>query len=155
MKVRRCEECDEKAWIQLNREFMDFEIEEDGVWNNTQKELDTVFQHTFREALDSPDMVTLLLFEYNGFAMGFANLMTIYSIWAHGKALVLDDLYIQEEYRGKGFGKEAMDFIVAYAKSKGYKRLQFQSEFSNARAMAFYKKLGFTPVDMHFYVKHL
>jgi GNAT superfamily N-acetyltransferase len=154
MYIRKCEEKDEKIWITLNREFMNFEIQEDGVWNNTQDEPDTIFINTFREALNHPELVTLFLFEHNETIMGFANLMTIYSVWAHGKALVLDDLYIREEYRGKGFGKEAMEFLVAYARNKGYKRLQFQSEFSNANAMAFYKKLGFTPADMHFYVKH-
>ncbi|MFA7660917.1 MAG: GNAT family N-acetyltransferase [Anaerovoracaceae bacterium] len=155
MNIRKCEAKDEKIWITLNREFMDFEIQEDGVWNNTQDEPDTIFMNTFREAVNNPELVTLFLFEQNETIMGFANLMTIYSIWAHGKALVLDDLYIREEYRGKGFGKEAMKFLVTYGRIKGYKRLQFQSEFSNASAMTFYKKLGFTPVDMHFYIKHL
>jgi len=155
MDIRKCEERDEKIWIRLNREFMDFEIQEDGVWNNTQDKPDTIFINTFREALNNPELITMFLFELEEEIVGFANLMTIYSVWAHGKALVLDDLYIREEYRGKGLGKEAMEFFVAYARNNGYKRLQFQSELSNPGAMAFYKKIGFTPVDMHFYVKHL
>ena len=80
--------------------------------------------------------------------------MTIFSIWAHGRALVLDDLYIKKEHQGKGHGKEAMAFIEKYARENGYRRLQFQSEPSNPNAKAFYESLGFASADMFFFVKH-
>lgn len=32
---RRCSLKDEKLWIQLNREFMAYEIEDDELWNGT------------------------------------------------------------------------------------------------------------------------
>ena len=155
LSIRKCEESDEKVWIELNREFMDFEIQDDVTWNNTQKASDPIFRHTFREALNSPDLLTLLLFEYDEKTIGFANLMTVYSVWAHGKALIIDDLYIRKAYRGKGFGTEVMEYLEKDAREKEYKRLQFQSEISNPGALAFYSNLGYKPVDMHFYVRYL
>ncbi len=155
IKIYACEKRHEDIWIKLNREFMDSEIQDDASWNDTQNEPDSVFQNTFREALENPQLIILLLFEEDGEVVGFANLMTIYSVWAHGKALILDDLFIRREHQGKGLGKEFMQYLTGYAKDKGYKRLQFQSEFTNPGALAFYTKIGFTPVDMHFYVKHL
>lgn len=155
IKIYECGKENEDIWIKLNREFMDWEIQDGGIWNNTQKESDAVFKNTFREALNNPEHITLLFIECDEEVVGFANLMTIYSVWAHGKALILDDLFIGEEYRGKGIGKEFMEYLAGYAKDRGYKRLQFQSEFTNPDALAFYTKIGFTPADMHFYVKYL
>ena len=60
----------------------------------------------------------------------------------------------KEEYRGKGYGREAMGFIETYAKGNNYKRLQFQSETTNSHAKGFYETLGFNSVNMHFYVKY-
>ena len=154
MNIRLCRPGDERDWIALNREFMDFEIQEDSPWNDTEKTSDGVFKSTFSTALQNPELITLLIFEEDETPIGFANLMTIFSVWAHGKALILDDLYIKSEFQGKGYGKQAMAFIEAYARKNGYKRLQFQSELSNPGAKKFYESLGFTAADMYFYVKY-
>ena len=154
MNIRACRPEDEKVWIALNREFMSFEIQNDSPWNNTEKTPDSIFRRTFREALKAPELITLLLMEENEAPVGFANLMTIYSVWAHGKALILDDLYIREAYQGKGYGRVVMDFIEAHAKGNNYKRLQFQSETTNPKARGFYESLGYSAADMYFYVKH-
>jgi len=155
MNIRLCKLEDERVWIELNREFMNFEIQADGLWNNTNKMSYSTFQHTFTEAMEHPELITLFLIESGDKIIGFANLMTIYSVWAHGKALILDDLFIKSEYRKLGFGKKTLHFIEDYAKENGYKRIQFQSEFTNPGAYAFYVKLGYEPVDMHFYVKYM
>lgn len=80
--------------------------------------------------------------------------MTIYSIWTHGKALILDDLYLRPSARGKGYGKNSLELIEQFAKERGCKRLQFQSEITNPNAMEFYISQGYNPTDMKFYVKY-
>lgn len=94
------------------------------------------------------------MFEEDGKPVGFANLMTIFSVWAHGKAIILDDLYIVPEVSGKGYGKQCLQYIEEFAKERNYKRLQFQSEATNPNAMEFYIAMGYTPTDMKFYVKY-
>lgn len=151
---RLCTDADRDVWTQLNKAFMDEEIQDDALWNNTNQEGDDSFYHTFSEALNSEELISLLLFEEDGKPVGFANLMTIFSIWAHGKAIILDDLYIIPEARGKGYGKKALQFVEKYAKDRKYKRLQFQSEATNPNAMEFYVAMGYAPADMKFYVKY-
>lgn len=80
--------------------------------------------------------------------------MTIFSVWTHGLAFIIDDLYLRKECRGKGYGRQAMEIIEQFAKKRGCKRLQFQSEFTNPDAMKFYIAVGYTPTDMKFYVKY-
>jgi GNAT superfamily N-acetyltransferase len=155
MDIRLCRPADEENWLALNREFMSFEISDEEFWNDTGSTGDAVFKNTFRNALQNPAMITMFIFEEEGAPVGFANLMTIYSIWAHGKALILDDLYLKEECRGKGYGRKAMEHIEKYAKENGYKRLQFMSKPGNTISKNFYHALKFTPIDMYFYVKHL
>lgn len=148
-------EADREIWIKLNREFMAEEIQDADLWNNTGETGDEQFTETFRQAINCKDMIRLMLFEENGQIIGFANLLIIFSVWSHGKALIIDDLYITKENRGKGFGRSALEQIEEYARQIGCKRLQFQSELTNPDAMEFYKAVGYTPADMKFYVKYL
>ena len=151
---RLCDINDKVCWIDMNREFMVEEIQDDSLWNSTGQADDEQFLHTFEEALESDDLISLLIFEEDGVPVGFANLMTIYSVWAHGKALILDDLYLRPDVRGKGYGKQALGYIEQFAAERGYKRLQFQSEATNPNAMEFYVSQGYSPADMKFYVKY-
>lgn len=155
MNLRLCEKFDEQIWIELNQEFMNFEIQDDSFWNNTQKNSREVFKHTFAEALENQDLIKLFLIEHENEIIGFVNIIIIFSVWAHGKALILDDLFIKEEHRRKGFGIKVLDCIEQYAKENGYKRLQFQSELTNETAFSFYTNVGYVPTNMHFYMKHL
>ncbi|MBR4861716.1 MAG: GNAT family N-acetyltransferase [Firmicutes bacterium] len=151
---RLCTKDDQKCWIAMNREFMAEEIQDDGLWNNTGQTDDGQFAHTYAEALESGELISLLMFEEDGVPVGFANLMTIYSVWSHGKALILDDLYLRPQVRGKGYGRQALAFIEEFAKESGCRRLQFQSEVTNPNAMEFYISQGYSPADMKFYVKY-
>ena len=151
---RLCDIDDKDYWIVMNREFMAEEIQDDCLWNGTGQADDEQFLHTFEEALEFDDLISLLIFEEDGVPVGFANLMTIYSVWAHGKALILDDLYLRPDVRGKGYGKQALGYIEQFAAEHGYKRLQFQSEATNPNAMEFYVSQGYSPADMKFYVKY-
>ncbi len=152
---RLCRESDKDCWITLNRMFMAEEIQDNDLWNDTNKVSSEQFTNTFFEALHAKELINLLIFEENNTPVGFANLMTIYSVWTHGKALILDDLYLLPEARGKGYGKCAMHFIEQFAVQRGCKRLQFQSEETNPNAMKFYIALGYHPANMKFYVKYL
>lgn len=151
---RLCEERDFDIWVEMNRAFMDEEIEDNNLWNDTNENDDARFIETFKCALESKEHITLMFFEEDGVPVGFANLMTIYSVWAHGKAMILDDLYLTPDVRGKGYGKRALEYIETFAWDKGYKRLQFQSEITNPNAMEFYVSQGYSPADMKFYVKY-
>lgn len=155
LTITLCNLQDKQEWILLNREFMEYEIQDADFWNNTDSNSDKRFDMTFDEALQSPELITLFMVKKEEKVIGFANLMTIFSIWSHGKALILDDLYIKEEFRGNGVGRFVMQYIEQYGKDHGFKRLQFQSEYSNPEAHKFYSKLGYISESMSFYVKYL
>ena len=151
---RECRLADCATWIELNKEFMASEIQDEDLWNNTNKVSDAQFESTFLSGLETPERAGLLLFTEDDRPIGFTNLMIVFRVWSHGLACIVDDLYLKESSRGKGYGKLAMGYIEEYAKAKNCKRIQFQSELTNPEAEKFYRKLGFIPTDMKFYVKY-
>ena len=154
--LREADAKDKLAWVRLNKEFMNFEIQDGDLWNHVDEAKDEELANVFDEALKKPEHITILMIELpNGDVIGFANLMTIFSVWAGGFALIIDDLFLVPEHQGRGYGRQVMKEIEDYARGKGYKRLQFQSEETNPAAKAFYKKLGYQPADMSFYVRYL
>lgn len=153
--LRKAKQEDRNKWVRLNREFMDFEIQDDNLWGHIDTSKDEELADIFDQAMEKPEYITLFMIEENGETIGFANLMTIFSVWSEGHALIIDDLYIISDHQGKGLGRRVMEEIEDYARKGVYKRLQFQSEETNPGAKAFYTKLGYEPIAMSFYARYL
>lgn len=149
---------DKNTWLKLNKEFMEFEIQDNEFWNSVNvenlDEFNKEYGRVFEEGLKEKEMLTIYIIEYEGVPIGFANCVTFFSVWAKGHAMYIDDLYIKSEYQGIGIGRGVMTEILNHAKECGYKRVQFQSEDSNPGARAFYEALGFSPTEMNFYVRY-
>lgn len=63
--------------------------------------------------------------------------------------LVLWRFMIDERFQGMGFGWEAMQLIIAHARTRpGVKRLQTSWAQEEGNAGDFYRKLGFVPTRM-------
>ena len=78
-----------------------------------------------------------------GFALYFHNFSTFL-----GRAgLYLEDLYIQPEYRGQGYGRKVLQKLAQIAVERGCGRLEWWCLDWNAPSIAFYKKLGAQPMD--------
>ena len=78
-----------------------------------------------------------------GFALYFHNFSTFL-----GRAgLYLEDLYIQPEYRGRGYGRKVLQKLAQIAVERGCGRLEWWCLDWNAPSIAFYKKLGAQPMD--------
>jgi len=62
-----------------------------------------------------------------------------YSTWK-GRRLYLEDLIVNESYRGKGIGKLLLDKTIAYAQKKNYSGIMWQVLEWNEPAIKFYEK---------------
>ena len=54
----------------------------------------------------------------------------------------VEDLYVREEYRGKGIGHLLLQMVARTAHDRGLVRLDLMVNSQNPAARAFYKKLG-------------
>ncbi len=61
--------------------------------------------------------------------------------------LFLSKLYIKKEYRHKGLGTKAFDFIKEYAKSCNYDKITLTVNKENENTIRAYDKWGFKTID--------
>jgi GNAT superfamily N-acetyltransferase len=78
-----------------------------------------------------------------GVAIWFLN----YSTW-HGKhGIYLEDLFVREQYRGRGYGLAMLKFLAALCIERGYTRFQWWVLDWNTPAIEFYKSQGAVPMS--------
>ena len=90
--------------------------------------------------------LTILLFytlvrQVEGEIVGMALYFYKYSTWK-GKVMHLEDLIVKQSERGKGYGKELLNAIIAIAKEEGLKRIDWQVLDWNTPAVQFYESIG-------------
>ena len=56
------------------------------------------------------------------------------------------DIEIEEAYRGRGLGREALTVLEAWCRERSVQRLELAVLASNARAVHLYESLGFAPI---------
>ncbi len=84
---------------------------------------------------------------YEGKDIGFTIWFYNFSSFKCRKGLYLEDLYIDPEYRGKGFGKTILKYLASLAVSEGCGRFEWAVLDWNTPAINFYKSLGAVPMD--------
>jgi GNAT superfamily N-acetyltransferase len=89
----------------------------------------------------------VLIGEYQGQPVGFALFFQNFSTFVGKANLYLEDLFIYEQYRGKGFGKAMFRALAQIAVDRGYQRFDWVCLDWNVNSIAFYKSLGATALD--------
>lgn len=56
---------------------------------------------------------------------------------------LVTDLFIDARYRGRGWGRRALDVVDDYCRAREIGMVELQVEHANSEAQAFYRKLGF------------
>lgn len=73
---------------------------------------------------------------------GYIIMNFLFSFEFGGLMSFLDELFISDEMRGKGIGKQAVAFVQQYAQEKELKMLFLEVEPHNIKAQELYKKAG-------------
>ncbi|UJF15907.1 GNAT family N-acetyltransferase [Jeotgalibaca sp. MA1X17-3] len=89
----------------------------------------------------------VLLLEYQGNAIGFALFFHNYSTFLGKAGLYLEDLFVNPEYRGNGYGKMLFQRVVAIAKERGAGRMEWTCLDWNKPSIDFYHSQGAVPLD--------
>jgi len=62
----------------------------------------------------------------------------------NNKKVKLDNIFLEPDFIGKGYGKVMMSHFIQHVKDKGYERIHLESE---PNAENFYQNLGFKVID--------
>jgi GNAT superfamily N-acetyltransferase len=100
---------------------------------------DTLFcEHKFAEVILAYEAKSPV-----GFALFFHN----YSTFRAKPGVYLEDLFVNIEHRGKGYGKALLQRIIEIAKERNCGRVEWSVLDWNTPAIDFYKSMGATAMD--------
>jgi len=83
------------------------------------------------------------------------NLIGITGLWYStrhyiGRTVEVDHVIIDETYRSQGLGKQFLEWISAYTKSKGCEAVELNTYSENRKSHKFYYNEGFEIYGFHF-----
>ena len=82
-----------------------------------------------------------LIAEWDAQAVGYALFFDIYSTWK-GSGMFLEDLFVQEAFRGRGIGRALLCQVARIARQEGCYGIRWEVLSWNESAIKFYKSLG-------------
>ena len=116
------------------------------------------YEHLSHEVVATEELLTDALFSENkvvycklafagetpvGFALYFYN----FSTFLGRKGIYLEDLFVDPNYRGKGYGKALLVSLAKQAVEEGCGRVEWSVLDWNEPSINFYKSLGALPMD--------
>ena len=67
-----------------------------------------------------------------------------------GKHIELDNVYLSPEYQGTGLGKQLVNWILDYGKSKGCIASELNCYVDNAKGNKFWSAMGYEKIGYHY-----
>lgn len=129
IEIRDAEPADETAWRKLWDGYLTFykvDLKPE------------ITKHTWVRILDPSSRVAMRVALVDGQMAGFAIHHFHDSTWALSPECYLEDLYLDETFRGKGLGRALIDDLIALARKKGWSRLYLHTDRDNATARKLY-----------------
>ncbi|MFZ1139394.1 MAG: GNAT family N-acetyltransferase [Candidatus Sulfotelmatobacter sp.] len=103
--------------------------------------------------LRDPNLGRAWLILDGGGAVGYVALCFGYSLEWLGRDAFVDELYLLEGYRRRGWGRTTMEFVEEEARSAGVRTLHLEVVRENTAALQVYRKLGFVEHESTFLSK--
>jgi GNAT superfamily N-acetyltransferase len=85
--------------------------------------------------------------ELEGRVVGYVIFFHTFSTFLGKRGMYLEDLYVEEELRGRGFGSQLFEFVVKLARERGCGRLEWSALEWNEPAIKFYEARGAKMLD--------
>lgn len=89
----------------------------------------------------------VIIAEHGEMAVGFALFFHNFSTFLGKPGVYIEDLYIDDRYRGNGFGRAMFTYIAKLAKRRGCGRLEWAVLDWNEPAIKFYRSMGAIPLE--------
>jgi diamine N-acetyltransferase len=101
----------------------------------------------FTKVLNNPNAMCLIA-EEKGKPVGYLTAAPKEMDWRMSKYLEIESMVVIPQHRSKGVGTLLLEKCLEMAKAKGYQKVYVTSYFDNIKAIEFYKRNGFKPIDL-------
>ena len=145
--IRKLTENDRDLYIRMAEEF----YSSDAVLHPIPR---AYIERTADEALRSDAYAEIYLLECEGEPAGYGLTARTFSQEAGGSVLWIEELYIREQFRSRGLGREFFSYIEEKNKDRTA-RIRLEVEEENTRAASLYERLGYENLDYKQMVKDL
>ncbi len=88
-----------------------------------------------------------IIAEYQSKPVGYALFFNNFSTFTGRPGIYLEDLYVQPEMRGKGFGKNLLAYLAKLAVDSNFTRVEWSVLDWNEPAIEFYRSIGAQPME--------
>ena len=105
-----------------------------------------VFDNIFSQLKDPNNHHDAYCLKENNESVAFFTLAESFSIFAHGKYGIINELWVNENYRSKGVGKTVIQEILNIGSERNWNRIDVSAPVDEEwdRTFNFYRKNGFT-----------
>jgi GNAT superfamily N-acetyltransferase len=86
---------------------------------------------------------------------GYVVVLAEYSLEFGGSFGLVDELYLDEAWRGKGLGQQALQFAEGWCRGRGIGTLRLEVGRENARALGLYRTSGFLVDERYLMTRRL
>jgi predicted N-acetyltransferase YhbS len=115
-----------------------------------QKQLDGL-----RQIIEQPEKARIFVLRDGPTILASVNLQLVISTAQGGTVVILEDLIVRGDNRGKGLGSVLLQYAIQFAKASGYTRITVLTDPQNAHALHVYRKAGFARSEMVVLRMHL
>ena len=112
-------------------------------------------QGALKEIFNNSTLGKIWLLALNEEVIGYVILTFGFSVEFGGRDAFVDEFYIRDAYRGKGFGRKAIEFVEETAKKLGVKAVHLEVNRTNKNAQEVYRKLNFTDRSAYYLMTRL
>lgn len=137
--LRQARHGDEHAILRCIRSLAEYEREPDAVVNTAERLGEILFG-------DAPGAYAHVV-ERDGEVIAIAIWFLTYSTWTGKQGMWLEDLWVDEQERGRGYGRALVTTLAAVCIEHGYPRFEWTVLDWNAPSIAFYRALGAEPMS--------
>ena len=98
--------------------------------------------------LEQPNRGRIFVMKAHDRIIGMVNLLITISTAEGGFVLLLEDLVIHQDHRGRGFGAEMLQYAIDYAKKKNFVRITLLTDRIDDPSRRFFRNHGFNESEM-------
>ena len=133
MEIRKITRADKKIVVDMMRDFYNSPAL---ITNGSEK----IFDNNVESCIKNSPYIEGFVFEIENKIIGYGMIAKSFSTEFGGECIWIEDIYLEKDYRGQGFGTKFINYVKENYPGK---ILRLEAEHDNQRALITYKKFGF------------